>query len=184
MNLNELILTHKGSRSYDDLERACGKVLTSQRLQQIATTVPKEFPKAGNIRAIAQALGVSELVVVMAAAESLGLDVSRELPRLLQVLPAAVSDLSDEEVAAIAHVIRAFKREEVMGNAEHPAPTIESDNVTELTSVQKRAKKQAEFIANQSAAEQRKRAAKKSTGKSPAEGVRDDQDAQADETGR
>jgi hypothetical protein len=121
VNLNELILTHKGTRSYDDLERACGKALTSQRLQQIATTTPKEFPKAGNIRAIAQALGVKEAVVVLAAAESLGLDVARELPRIVQVLPAAASDLSDDEVAAIVHVIRAFKQKELMGNAEHPA---------------------------------------------------------------
>lgn len=122
MNLNELFLTHKGTRSYDDLERACGRELTSQRLQQIATTPPKEFPKAKNIKAIARALGISEAVVVLAAAESLGLDVSRELPRLVQVLPSTASDLSDEEVAALAHVIRAFKREDVMGNAEHPAP--------------------------------------------------------------
>lgn len=121
MNLNELFLAHKGTRSYDDLERACGKALTSQRLQQIATTTPKEFPKPSNIRAIARALGVREAVVLMAAAESLGLDVSRELPKLVQVLPAAASNLSDEEVAAIAHVIRAFKTERSEGHAGSPA---------------------------------------------------------------
>lgn len=123
MNLNELFLTHKGTRSYDDLARQCGGALTSQRLQQIATTTPAEFPKPKNIQAISRALGVTEVVVVLAAAESLGLDVARQLPKLVQVLPAAASDLSDEEAAAIAHVIRAFKREDVMGNAEHPAAT-------------------------------------------------------------
>lgn len=111
MNLNELVLNHKGARSYDDLERECGGVLSSQRLQQIATAPPKQFPKAETIRVLAKLLGVKESVVVLAVAESLGLDVRLELPKLLQVLPTAASDLSDDEAAAIAHVIRAFKSE-------------------------------------------------------------------------
>lgn len=109
MNLNELFRYHKGARSYDELERACSRALTSQRLQQIATTVPKAFPHAANISAIAKALGVREVVVVLAAAESLGLDVGREVPRLVQLLPAEAIELRDDEIAALAQVIRAFK---------------------------------------------------------------------------
>lgn len=124
MNLSELIRHHKGDRSFDDLAKAGGGVVTSQRLQQMATTRPAEFPKPKGIRAIAKALGVREWVVVMAASESLGLDVARQVPRLAEVLPAAATELDDEQIAAITHVIRAFKREDVMGNAEHPAPTI------------------------------------------------------------
>lgn len=109
MDLQELFLHHKGTRSYDDLERACNKALTSQRLQQIATTKPKGFPKAQNIQAIAQALGVREVVVLLATAESLGIDTGREMPRLVQLLPSTASDLSDAEVAAVSHLIRVFK---------------------------------------------------------------------------
>ena len=40
MNLSELIAIHKSGRSYEELARDCGGVLSSQRLQQIATTAP------------------------------------------------------------------------------------------------------------------------------------------------
>lgn len=108
MNLNELIAAHKSGRSYEELARDCGGVMTSQRLQQIATTAPKAFPSADTLRGLAKGLRVSESVVVLAVAESLGLDVSRAVPRLVELLPATALTITDRQSAAIAEVIRSF----------------------------------------------------------------------------
>lgn len=111
VNLNELIATHKSGRSYEELAKACGGVLTSQRLQQIATTTPKAFPNAATIRGLARGLRVPESVVVLSIAESLGLDVARAVPRLVELLPASANEISERQAAAIAEVIRAFTEE-------------------------------------------------------------------------
>lgn len=117
MNLTELIAIHKSGRSYEQLAKDCGGVLTSQRLQQIATTPLKSFPAPATVRGLAIGLRISESVVVLAIAESLGLDVGRALPRLVELLPASASLLSDRQAAAIAEVIRAFAERE--GGGEH-----------------------------------------------------------------
>lgn len=130
MNLNELIAVHKSGRSYEELARNCGGGITSQRLQQIATTVPKAFPSADTIRGLARGLRVSESVVVLAVAESLGLDVARAVPRLVELLPASATALSDRQAAAIAEVIRSFTDEKAGGaHGKRSAPIAGPDVV-------------------------------------------------------
>lgn len=108
MDIAELFRATKGDRSYDDLERACGGEPSSQRLQQIATTKPKEFPRQETIRALSRGLGVSERAVIMAYAESLGFDTEGTSSRLAELLPAAAAQLSDEQTAAVLAVVRAM----------------------------------------------------------------------------
>lgn len=135
MNLKELIAIHKSGRSYEELARDCGDVLTSQRLQQIATTAPKAFPSADTIRGLARGLRVSESVVVLAVAESLGLDVARAVPRLVELLPASASSISDRQAAAIAEVIRAFTDPKAGEEHDHRSAPIVTGSLRSTTSV-------------------------------------------------
>lgn len=131
MNLTELIAAHKSGRSYEELARDCGGVLTSQRLQQIATTVPKAFPSADTIRGLARGLRISESVVVLAVAESLGLDVSRAIPRLVELLPASALTITDRQAAALAEVIRSFTETKAGDGDDRDATSTKT--VTELS---------------------------------------------------
>ena len=45
---------------------------------------------------------------MLAVAESLGLDVSRAIPRLVELLPAAATTITDRQASAVAEIIRAF----------------------------------------------------------------------------
>lgn len=108
MDLAELILANKGERSYETLSRACGGVPTAGRLQQIAGRGRSlaNFPDPPSIRGLARGLGVTELAVVVAAAQTLGLDVDRALPRLVQMLPAGVEFLDEHEVNVVLTMIQ------------------------------------------------------------------------------
>lgn len=108
MKLAELIRTLSGGRSYEQLEQACGGTPTRQRLQQITTSDIKAFPSTDTIAGLARGLSVSTRAVVLAAAESLGIDVSTGQSRLETLLPGNVDALSDAQVAAVLQTIRTF----------------------------------------------------------------------------
>jgi hypothetical protein len=105
VNLSELIETHKGRRSYPELARDCGGVPSSKRLQQLVREPIKNFPDPPTVSALARGLRVPQRVVVLSAAESLGLEVSDTSPRVMQLMPAAASSLSEEQAAAVAHLV-------------------------------------------------------------------------------
>ena len=121
MDIATLIRATKGDRSYEQLSEACGGEPTAGRLQQIATKPLKEFPEPRTIRSLARGLGVGERRVVLAWAETLGLDVERAEPRLVQLLPPAAASLDDEQTAAVLAVIRAMVRP-----LEADIPTVEA----------------------------------------------------------
>lgn len=106
MNLSELIDTHRGNRSYPELERACGGSPSSKRLQQLVRGGIKNFPDPSTVRALAQGLRVSQAAVVLAAAESLGLDVRTSMPRVVELLSADADALTEEQAAAVAHLVQ------------------------------------------------------------------------------
>jgi hypothetical protein len=108
MDLSELISTHRGARSYADLARDCGGSPTDKRLQQLARDPMKNFPDPASLRGLARGLKVSQSVVVLAAAESLGLDVRTSTPRLVELLPASAGELTEVQAAAVAHLVRMF----------------------------------------------------------------------------
>lgn len=108
MNLAELIQSHKGDRTFAELQRDCGDYPSDKRLQQLATQPQKNFPDPPTIQALAQGLRVPEVVVVLAAAETLGIDTRRATPALLDRLPAGVDLLSEDQVRAIVDIARTF----------------------------------------------------------------------------
>lgn len=105
MNLSELIDTHRGGRSYAELERDCGGSPSKGRLQQMVRQPIKNFPDPPTVRALARGLKVSQAAVVLAAAESLGLDVRTSRPRVVELMPADADHLSERQAAAIAHLV-------------------------------------------------------------------------------
>lgn len=112
MNLRELVKSRKGGRSYATLAEDCGGYPSGKRLQQLATTQQKNFVDPVTVKALARGLRVTEVTVVLAAAEDLGLDVSRATPKVLDYLPPAVNDLGHDQLFAIANLIRSFLPEE------------------------------------------------------------------------
>ncbi|WP_143082850.1 hypothetical protein [Cellulomonas sp. KH9] len=128
-DLAALIADAKGDRSYDQISRAAGGKPTAERLQQLATGEMKTFPGPATIEALARGLGVTVTDVVSAACRSLGIEVHYgATPGALTIpgagaLPAparrAIEDVAQQMLALHQ---AAEPREDVMGNAEHPAP--------------------------------------------------------------
>lgn len=76
MNLAQLLMSHSDDRSFEELEKDCGGRPSAEDLERIATKPLMAFPDPDSIRKLARALRVPESQVVLAAAESLALDVS------------------------------------------------------------------------------------------------------------
>lgn len=108
MNLATLIVTAKGDRSYDRLAADCGGSPGAARLQQLATRPVRNFPDPPTIHALAMGLGVAERTVVLAAAESLGIEVDAGDGALAQLLPPAASHLTERQISAVLAVVRAM----------------------------------------------------------------------------
>jgi hypothetical protein len=96
--LATLILSRKGSRSYERLSRDCGGFPTANRLQQIATKDLSEFPTPDTIRGISRGLGSTVTEVTLAAARSLGLNVHAGDPDALVLAGAGALPADAQEV--------------------------------------------------------------------------------------
>ncbi len=108
--LHDLIRTGMQERgwSYSDLERASDRALTRGRWQQLGSGVPqRKFPDPGSLTVIAEVLEVDITTVVIAAARSVGLDVSRRGADLSHLLPEHTERLSGRMRDAILSLIRA-----------------------------------------------------------------------------
>lgn len=109
MDLAELIRRTKGDRSYEQLADAAPESPARQRWQQMGSaSSARALPAPRTVRAMASVLGVSERVVVLAAARSAGLDVDSEAGSLGTLLPPSAKQLSETQVAAVLAVIRAM----------------------------------------------------------------------------
>jgi len=108
MDIAALIRSTKGDRTYEQLATDCGEEPTRQRLWQIATGAQKEFPKPATIRGLAHGLHVSQRTVVLAWAESVGLDASTNDTRLAQLLPPSAANLTDDQIAAVLATVRSM----------------------------------------------------------------------------
>jgi hypothetical protein len=125
MDLAQLIDATKGDRSYETLARAAGGAPGAKRWHQLATKPIKNFPDPPTVRAVSKALGVTEAVVVLAAARSLGLDASGSDSLLATLLPSRAGQLTPKQVAAVRQVVMAMVEPH-----EEKAPA--GDRVTEL----------------------------------------------------
>jgi hypothetical protein len=94
-------------RTYADLSYQSGGSLTKGRWQQLGTGRIRAFPEPPTLIAIAEVLEVDVTAVVLAAAQSLGIDARRRGPDLAQLLPAGTDRLSERMRDAILAIIRA-----------------------------------------------------------------------------
>jgi hypothetical protein len=107
--LHDLIQARMQARgwSYSDLERASGRALTRGRWQQLGAGAPlRKFPDPGSLAVISQVLEVDITTVVLAAAQSLGLDVRQQGADLSSLLPDRTERLSDRMRDAILTLVR------------------------------------------------------------------------------
>ena len=108
--LHQLIRSRMEERgwTYADLERRSDHALTRGRWQKLGSGAPsKKFPDPASLSAIARVLEVDITAVVLAAAQSVGLDARPRLSGLANHLPPGTSDLSDRMRDALLHLIRA-----------------------------------------------------------------------------
>jgi hypothetical protein len=109
-DLSDLVRTGMRERgwSYSDLQRASNGALTRGRWQQLGSGVPqRKFPDPASLTVISQVLEVDITTVVLAAARSVGLDVSREGAELSHLLPERTELLTERMRDAILTLIRA-----------------------------------------------------------------------------
>lgn len=138
-NLQELISLRKGDRSYEQLSKACGGYPGGPRIHQLATTEIKGFPDPSTIRGLAKGLGVTEMTVVLAAAESLGLDIQMPggdgwaalLPAGTTKIPSYFRDAILTVVHSAIQVVEDAESRAATQPAEQSTPTGEA-SVTPL----------------------------------------------------
>lgn len=129
MDLSALITTHKGTRSYERLSRDCGGGVSAVRLNQLVRLPIKNFPDPATMTHLARGLTVPVREVLLATARSVGMNLPTGYDTDSLTL-AGVADLPTTAREAIANVAREMvrlyegsaTREDVTGNAEHPAP--------------------------------------------------------------
>ncbi|WP_433786758.1 hypothetical protein ACQPX6_08115 [Actinomycetospora sp. CA-101289] len=122
--LHDLIQARMQERgwSYSDLERAAGRALTRGRWQQLGSGAPlRKFPDPGSLTVISQVLEVDITTVVLAAAQSLGLDVRQQGADLSSLLPDRTERLSDRMREAILALVRAAVAETLAEDGLEPA---------------------------------------------------------------
>lgn len=103
-DLQALIGLRKGDRSYEQLSKECDGVPTAKRLHMLATAPIKNFPDPDTIRGLSKGLRVTETTIVLAAAESLGLDV-RSPDGWAALLPADTERIPSHMRDAILSVV-------------------------------------------------------------------------------
>lgn len=144
-DLQELIGLRKGDRSYEQLSRASGGVITRQRMQALATAPMRAFPDPDTIRALSRALSVAETTVVLAAATSVGLNV-RGPSGWEAFLPAGVERIPEHMRNAILSVVHSAMHmtlEEVMPGGQDPRQEAEESAPANITRLPRRVTKAA-----------------------------------------
>lgn len=111
-----------------EMSRRSGNALTVARLQQLATTPPREFPKqARTVEALASLLEVPVATIVLSFASSLGLAVHGSSPILAVSLPPGTDNLTPEDRDAILAVTR-----QLVAARRHALPEVEPGTLPDL----------------------------------------------------
>lgn len=106
-----------------DRAEAAGYRIKFQTINELAMTPPKAWPKrTDTVRALAVALDVTPRTIVLAYAESLGVDVGRPA-EFANMLPAGTDSIDPEMRDALLGVIRVAARR---SNAQTPEPRKEA----------------------------------------------------------
>lgn len=128
--IKELILTQRESLglSYREMSQRAdraGLKIKHQTIQELATARPKQWPKtSATIRALAEALDVTERAVVLAFARSFDLEVSADSSLLEMILPAGTKNVHPSIQQAIAGVVRAAISAQYGPDREADMPTM------------------------------------------------------------
>lgn len=122
MDLATLVTVARGDRSYRQLADASDGTMSHQTWQQLGTKTHHEFLRPDTMRTVARVLRVSERQVVLACAESLGLDTVQPGDRLAAFLPTTVDDLADDQLAAVRMVIETMLRNSSDGGRRNGRP--------------------------------------------------------------
>lgn len=120
LTLQDLIRVRRDERgwSYSDLERRADHQVKKNRWQQLGSGYRiKEFPEPASIEAMAQALEVDVTTVVLASAQSIGLNARRHGPALAHLLPAGTDLMTDGMRDAILTLIRSAVSDAVQRGA-------------------------------------------------------------------
>jgi hypothetical protein len=97
--LADLINDRKGTRSFSDLAKDSGGLLTRGRFQQLATVRRQnQFPTPETLRGVVLATNLPMREVVLAAARSVGLSVPPEDPTLLTIAGAGALPSDQKEL--------------------------------------------------------------------------------------
>jgi hypothetical protein len=123
LTLQALIRARMDERgwSYAELERRSAGALTKGRWQQLGTGVRMaNFPEPTNLRTMADVLEVEVTTVLLAAAQTLGIDARRRGPDLAQLLPAGTDRLSERMRDAILTIIRAAVADTLADESDPP----------------------------------------------------------------
>lgn len=142
MNLQQLIAASREGRSFTHLQRDAGGTPTSQGWHAIASgRASRRMPDADTLVGIARALRVNTRTVVLAAAETAGIEVHDDRSLLVRMLPPDVDLLDPEDVATLLGMVALFlKRRRDLAVADPAAagrsvPAVESAPRAVLASV-------------------------------------------------
>lgn len=127
--LQNLILNHKGDRSFARLSVACGGTPTTVNLHRLATGSLKNFPTADVLMGLSKGLGVRAIDVLHAAAVSVGMPIHSAAGEDL-IVPGAgrLPDASRRLVVEMAENML-WWQEQVETAANAPELPLEADNV-------------------------------------------------------
>lgn len=104
--LTDLILAHKGDRSFEQLAEDCGGVPSAGRLHRMVTKPHYMMPNPATVRGLGRGLGVPHMTVVRAAASGLGLLLVAATPRVATLVSDEFDGLDDEVVQAVIQTVQ------------------------------------------------------------------------------
>lgn len=143
MNLSELIRAHKGDSTWEQLSERGGGYPGAKRWQQYGLNKPvvKNFPDPPTITALAKVLGVSEEVVIRAAAETLGLPMRDEGGLFVTMMRSlrGTEHLTDGEVSAFVSLVRVAVERAAAARAAEEAAAAAAEREAEAARAARRA---------------------------------------------
>ncbi|MDN4611915.1 hypothetical protein [Arthrobacter burdickii] len=132
--IQNLILNHKGDRSYGRLERDAGGYPSSRALQKAATSPASGFPDPRTISGLSRALNVPIADVIRAYAVSLGLPMEGEDKGVLRIVGAGtLPKQSQDLLISLARELRTAYETPWGEQPEVPAPAKPELAAAELT---------------------------------------------------
>ncbi|MFC7860729.1 hypothetical protein ACFQ9D_12165 [Arthrobacter koreensis] len=131
--LEALLLNRKGDRTWDEVARDCGNVITGKRLQQMGGSKPiKNFPDPPTVKGLARGLNSTVTEILVACARSLGLRAEDPVAGALVLHGAASLPESSKDLLRSMSSELQFLNDELQREREAEDTPRNSGNVVEL----------------------------------------------------